>query len=234
MQETIDSNSVKIEDCANMFQDFEVKDMYGFNNGENFIDVICGCTSYRYGDTVGTLRVYASGVLEIRCECNPTCHEVLKPTEFEKHALKESPGRWRNNIWVTIGSEKVPLSRTVLLRYSNVNLKAHPSKRKVHRDEFVKCNKCSKRRRFVVGTEKQYREYHDAEIDGNWECSRYLNGIITCAEKEERGSKRRARGCHQDSSCSGCTKCVCFGCKMCRFSDCNCQTCIDFLTNADI
>lgn len=102
---------------------------------------------------------------------------VLKPTEFEKHALKESPGRWRNNIWVTIGSEKVPLSRTVLLRYSNVNLKARPSKCKVHRDEFVKCNKCSKRRRFVVGTEKQYREYHDAEIDGNWECSRYLNGM---------------------------------------------------------
>lgn len=77
MQETMDSISVKTEDCANMFQDYEVKDMYGFNNGKNFIDVICGCTSYRYGDTVGKLRVYASGVLEIKCECNPTCHEGL-------------------------------------------------------------------------------------------------------------------------------------------------------------
>lgn len=207
MEEAMDSVSVKIEECANMFQDFEVKDMYGFNRGEDFIDVICGCTSYRYGDTVGKLRVYASGALEIECECNPTCHEgifsfvpcstscfynlhhvednmvstflpfsVLKPTEFEKHALKETPGRWRSNIWVTIGSEKVPLVKTVLLRYSEVNSKTRPSKRKIHRDEFVKCAKCSKRRRFVVGTEKQYREYHDAEIDGNWECSHYPNG----------------------------------------------------------
>jgi hypothetical protein len=78
MQEAMgESPSVKMEDCVNMFQDFEVKDMYGFNKGEDFIDVICGCTSYRFGDTVGKLRVYASGALEIKCECNPTCNEGI-------------------------------------------------------------------------------------------------------------------------------------------------------------
>jgi hypothetical protein len=60
-----------------MFQDFEVKDMYGFNNGEDFINVICRCTSYRLSDTVGKLQVYASGALEIKCECNPTCSEGI-------------------------------------------------------------------------------------------------------------------------------------------------------------
>jgi hypothetical protein len=102
---------------------------------------------------------------------------VLKPAEFEKHALKETLGRWRSSIWVTIGSKKVPLAKTVLLRYTDVNLKTRPLKRKMHRDEFVKCSKCSKRRRFVVGTEKQYREYHEAEIDRSWECSRHPNGM---------------------------------------------------------
>ncbi|KAJ4816075.1 Protein ULTRAPETALA 1 [Rhynchospora pubera] len=230
----MDSVSVKFEDCANMFQESEVRDMYGFNNGDNFIEVICGCTSYRFGDTVGNLRVYSSGALEIKCECNPACNEVLKPTEFEKHALKETPGKWRNNIWVTVGGQKVPLSRTALLRYSTVKSKNRTYKRKVHRDEFVKCTKCGKRRRFAVLTEKKYREYHDAEIDNNWECSRHPNDRFTCADKEERQSKRRARGCHRDNMCSGCTSCVCFGCKKCRFSDCNCQICIDFLKNADI
>jgi hypothetical protein len=38
-------------------------------------------------------------------------------------------------IWVTIGSRKVPLAKTVLLRYTDVNLKTRPSKRKIHRDE---------------------------------------------------------------------------------------------------
>lgn len=55
---------------------------------------------------------------------------------------------------------------------------------------------------------------------------------ITCDDDEERGSRRVYRGCLNSTTCKGCTSCVCFGCDTCRFSDCSCQTCIDFTRNA--
>ncbi|GAY55721.1 hypothetical protein CUMW_166330 [Citrus unshiu] len=55
---------------------------------------------------------------------------------------------------------------------------------------------------------------------------------ITCDDEEERASRRVYRGCIRSPTCKGCTSCVCFGCDICRFSDCSCQTCIDFTRNA--
>lgn len=57
---------------------------------------------------------------------------------------------------------------------------------------------------------------------------------ITCDDEEERASRRVYRGCSRSPTCKGCTSCVCFGCEICRFSDCSCQTCTDFTRNAKV
>jgi hypothetical protein len=63
--------------CASaaLFSEEELREMSGVRRGENFVEITCGCTSHRYGDAVGRLRVYASGELEINCECTPGCRE---------------------------------------------------------------------------------------------------------------------------------------------------------------
>lgn len=60
-----------------MFSDEEVKDIGGFKiiSDGDYIEVTCGCTSRRYGDAGGTLRVYRNGNLEIKCDCTPGCDE---------------------------------------------------------------------------------------------------------------------------------------------------------------
>jgi hypothetical protein len=55
---------------------------------------------------------------------------------------------------------------------------------------------------------------------------------MSCDDDEERGSRKVLKGCTRAASCTGCMKCVCFGCKMCRFTDCGCQTCVDFYRNS--
>lgn len=68
------------------------------------------------------------------------------------------------------------------------------------------------------------------EAIGTNDC--FLEYRITCDDEEERASRRVYRGCIRSPTCKGCTSCVCFGCDICRFSDCSCQTCIDFTRNA--
>ncbi|GFY99058.1 developmental regulator, ULTRAPETALA [Actinidia rufa] len=62
--------------AAAMFGEEEVREISGFTRGHDYVEVMCGCTSYRYGDAVGRLRVFVSGDLEICCECTPGCPEV--------------------------------------------------------------------------------------------------------------------------------------------------------------
>lgn len=62
-------------ECSEMFTEEEVSEISGLNIGEDYIEVMCGCTSHRYGDAVGKLRVFPSGHLEINCECTPGCDE---------------------------------------------------------------------------------------------------------------------------------------------------------------
>lgn len=63
------------KDGPNMFFDEELKDIRGLNIEANFVEVTCGCTSRRLGDTIGKLRIFKSGHLEIRCDCTPECND---------------------------------------------------------------------------------------------------------------------------------------------------------------
>lgn len=203
------------------------------------MEVTCGCTSRRYGDAVGRLRVYATGDLEISCDCIPGCQEgKLSPAAFEKHSGRETARKWKNNIWVIVDSEKVPLYKTPLLKYYDKASKSangsHRSNngRVCHRDEFVRCAKCNKERRFRLRNKEECKIYHDVLADGNWKCADAPYDRLNCDDDEERASRRIYRGCSRLATCRGCTSCVCFGCEICRFTDCSCQTCIDFTRNA--
>ncbi|WOL12972.1 hypothetical protein Cni_G21741 [Canna indica] len=223
-----------------LFADEELSEMSGWKKGADFIEVMCGCTSHRYGDAVGRLRVFASGELEISCECTPGCQEdKLTPAAFEKHSGRETARKWKSNVWVIVKGDKVPLSKTVLLKYYNQTSKgangSHkgPNGRPCHRDEFVCCRRCNKERRFRLRTKEECRNYHDAVRNPNWKCSDSTSDKVTCEDEEERASRKVLRGCSRSPSCKGCTTCVCFGCEICRFSDCSCQTCVDFTRNSE-
>lgn len=58
-----------------LFPEEEVSEISGLKKGLDFVEVMCGCTSHRYGDAVCRLRVFASGDLQIDCECTPGCQE---------------------------------------------------------------------------------------------------------------------------------------------------------------
>ncbi|KAK1393300.1 Developmental regulator, ULTRAPETALA [Heracleum sosnowskyi] len=221
---------------ASMFNEEDTKEIDGLRVCEDHVEVTCGCTSHQYGDAVGTLRVFPNGDLEINCECTPGCDEdKLTPAAFEKHSGRETARKWKNNIWVISDGEKVPLVKTVLLKYYNQTTK-HSNGRsqniRGHRDEFLPCTKCGKMRRFRLHKKEECRVYHDALANANWKCSDAPNERAACGDEEERASRRVYRGCSRSQTCRGCTSCVCFGCETCRFSDCSCQTCNDFTKNA--
>ncbi|GJM92937.1 hypothetical protein PR202_ga09446 [Eleusine coracana subsp. coracana] len=223
---------------AALFSEDELRDMSGVHRGKDFVEMTCGCTSRRYGDAGGRLRVYASGELEISCECTPACREdKLTPSAFEKHSGRETAGRWRNTVWVMVQGEKVPLSKTALLKYYYVAQKSTNSHkgrngRPSHRDEFIRCTSCGKYRRFRLRSKDECRTYHDALAKINWTCADLTTDSANCDDDEERASRKVLRGCSRTASCSGCMKCVCFGCVTCRFDDCSCQTCVDFYRNS--
>lgn len=103
--------------------------------------------------------------------------DKLTPSAFEKHSGRETARKWKNNVWVIVNGEKVPLCKTVLLKYYNQVSKAangsHRSQngRACHRDEFVRCTSCNKERRFRLRTKEECRIHHDALADANWKCS---------------------------------------------------------------
>lgn len=76
---------------AVMFSDEELREVSGLRRGGDCIEVTCGCTSHRYGDAVGRLRVFLSGDLEISCECTPGCDEGLLPLEILLSSYPLSP-----------------------------------------------------------------------------------------------------------------------------------------------
>ncbi|KAK1388921.1 Developmental regulator, ULTRAPETALA [Heracleum sosnowskyi] len=222
---------------AVMFTDEEVKEMSGFSICEHHVEITCGCTSHQYGDAVGTLRVFPNGDLEITCDCTPGCQEdKLTPAAFEKHSGRETARKWKNNIWIIANGEKVPVGKTVLLKYYNKTTKYGNGRsqnvRVGHRDEFVRCTVCGKMRRFRLRNKEECQVYHNALKDAKWKCSDTPYEKVACEDEEERASRRVYRGCSRSQTCKGCTSCVCFGCEICRFSDCGCQICSDFIENA--
>ncbi|KAH0707043.1 hypothetical protein KY289_012119 [Solanum tuberosum] len=155
-----------------MFSEEELQGISVLQRRDDYVEVVCGCTSRRHGDAGARLRIFNSGELKIACECYPGCPEDnLTPFAFEKHAGKET-SRWKNNIWVFIDGYKVPLIKTALLKYYNMSPKHAKRPHKfVHRDEFIKCTKCDKRRRFYRRSKKECRSYHDALANANFKCS---------------------------------------------------------------
>jgi len=101
----------------------------------------------------------------------------LTPAAFEKHSGKETAGKWRNTIWVMVQGEKVPLSKTALLKYYYSSHKSgngsHKGRngRPSHRDEFIRCTRCGKDRRFRLRSKEECRVYHDALAKINWTCA---------------------------------------------------------------
>lgn len=103
--------------------------------------------------------------------------DKLTPAAFEKHSGRETARKWKNNVWVILNGEKVPLSKTVLLKYYNQASKnangSHRSHngRVCHRDEFVRCTRCNKERRFRLRSKEECKIHHDALADVNWKCA---------------------------------------------------------------
>ncbi|KAL8126756.1 hypothetical protein AgCh_013878 [Apium graveolens] len=222
-------------DGASMFSEADTREINGLRVCGDHVEVTCGCTSRNFGDAGGTLRVFRNGDLQIKCECTPGCDEdKLTPAAFEKHSGRETAGKWKNNIWVISNCAKVPLAKTVLLKYYNQTPKHGNGRSRGHRDEFVPCTECGKMRRFRLRNKEECRVYHDALVNANWKCSDTSNERVACGDEEERATRRVYRGCSRSQTCRGCTSCVCFGCETCRFSDCSCQTCNDFTKNAKI
>ena len=60
---------------ATLFPEEELNDMSELKRGPDFVEVTCGCTSKKFGDTIGTLRVHASGHFHIDCKCHSECNK---------------------------------------------------------------------------------------------------------------------------------------------------------------
>lgn len=60
-----------------LFSEEELQEISGVIVGDDHVEVMCGCTSHRYGDAIARLRVFSDGDLQITCQCTPACHEGL-------------------------------------------------------------------------------------------------------------------------------------------------------------
>ncbi|XP_011090050.1 protein ULTRAPETALA 1-like [Sesamum indicum] len=216
---------------------FTVEELASFHgviqNTQEFLEIDCGCTNPRYGDTPGKFRAYVDGRLEIDCKCTEDCPRVnLSPVEFARHAGKTNAhNNWMSQIWVfTRDGHKVALRRTCLLKHYRHTFQ-RPLRQVTHRDEFVRCSRCDKQRRFSLRTREACRIYHYALVDNNWKCSDIPDHSLTCDDAEERESRKVCRGCPRAPRCEGCEQCVCLGCDNCRFEDCHCQTCVEYIMN---
>ncbi|XP_039011049.1 protein ULTRAPETALA 1-like [Hibiscus syriacus] len=216
-----------------MFSEGELKDMEGLKRESDFIEDKYGCTSKKYGNTIGRLRVLTNGPFLISSECTSACdEEKLTAYDFEKHSGKEGTGKWKSHIWVVMYNNKVPLWRTVLKYYKHASNGANElnclrAKHLFHCDEFIRCTRRKKERRFRLQTDDERRTYHDTLNARRWRCANWPYEKITCKDDEERASRKSCRGCPQSPTCKCCTSCVCFGCLKCRFLDCKCRTCVD-------
>lgn len=89
---------------------------------------------------------------------------------------------WPSNIWVQIDGEKVPLEMTQIMKYYDHKANVHKMmkyanrNKKFHKDEFIRCSKCNKERRFRRRNMKAIKDYHDAFNDESWECSDWPYG----------------------------------------------------------
>ncbi|XP_021726145.1 protein ULTRAPETALA 1-like [Chenopodium quinoa] len=170
--EIISSNEI-------FFEPEELKGMTLIERNNEVIKLLCGITHPKYGDSIGKISIYRDGRIEIDCDCYPGCNaEKISPSEFEKHAGFNGVSNWRGHIWVFVDVTKERLRETKLLKYYRGSTKdrSDPVKparsRTVHRDEFMKCTACGKRRPFLRRTKDQCKVYHQATKNSDtWTCS---------------------------------------------------------------
>ncbi|KAL6314557.1 hypothetical protein AAG906_026896 [Vitis piasezkii] len=116
------------------------------------INVTCGYTSRKYGDTTGRLRIFVGGQLEISCECVAGCSEdKLTLAQFESHFGRGHPKR---------------SGRAALIR-------GWPQGQK---GSTIPQGNLG-RREWALTSQKSYDEFifeccihHDASINKNWNC----------------------------------------------------------------
>ncbi|XP_021758524.1 protein ULTRAPETALA 1-like [Chenopodium quinoa] len=233
----------------------ELKGMTLIESNNEVIKLLCGITHPKYGDSIGKISIYRDGRIEIDCDCYPGCKKgtynfilfyfyfsyKICPSEFEKEAGFTGASNWRGHIWVFVDVHKKSLRDTKLLKYYKGSIKdrCDPVKpvrsRTVHRDEFMKCTACGKRRLFMCRNKDQCKAYHQAtKNSATWTCSDFPYKFLRCEDDERRGAKNLVRGCPLKPTCEGCSSCVCFGCDMCRFDDCDCRTCLDYILNIEV
>lgn len=58
-----------------LFSKEELQEISGVHVGDDYVEVMCGCTSHRYGDAIARLKIFSDGELQITCQCTPACHE---------------------------------------------------------------------------------------------------------------------------------------------------------------
>lgn len=61
--------------ASTMFNEEQINKMKGLRREPDFIEVQCGCTSRKYGDTIGKLKIFANGQFLIDCVCTTGCKE---------------------------------------------------------------------------------------------------------------------------------------------------------------
>lgn len=165
----------------------------------------------------------------------------MTPASFEKHAGRGASKKWRDSVWIVLGGHKVQCSKvkgfdTYYHRYKALTrlrlTQMTGMKQAFHRDEFVRCKNCLKERRFRRRNKEECRLFHDASLNSNWECSNCPpDRSISCQDDEEREVRRTIKGCVRSRTCEGCIECVCLGCFTCRFEDCPCRICQEFMAN---
>ncbi|KAE8723513.1 LSD1-like2 [Hibiscus syriacus] len=130
-----------------MFTEEELKDMEGLKRESDFIEVKCGCTSKKYGDTIGKLRVFTNGQFLISCQCTPVCDEGRNQEMEEPHLGDDE-------------RQEGSFMEDLLKYYKHASngdneLTSLRAKRLFHRDEFIRCTKCKKQRRFRLRTDEE-------------------------------------------------------------------------------
>ncbi|KAL9167342.1 hypothetical protein ABFS82_05G090600 [Erythranthe guttata] len=150
-----------------MFTQEELIQFHGvFRNTQEFLEIDCGCTNPKYGDTPGKLRVYIEGKIEIDCTCMDNCPKVnISPIEFARHAGRTNAhNNWKSQIWVfSHDGHKIALWRTCLLKYHTHTFQ-RPLRQVIHRDEFLRCSQCNKERRFILRNKEGIKIYHQAQL----------------------------------------------------------------------
>ncbi|XP_024976322.1 protein ULTRAPETALA 2-like [Cynara cardunculus var. scolymus] len=200
----------------------------------HYIEIVCGCTSGKYGDSLGLLRISDDGTISAVCHCCKECKQVFdSPVEFVKHGSRTSNvPNWRKKVWIlNQNGQKIKMIDTSFLKYYYGDNFRRPHNESGHRDQFLRCTACNKVRRFELRSRELCRFYHDAAASGNQTCFSMIPGRWTCEDLEERISSRSRTGCRKNIRCRGCVYCVCFGCRLCRFEDCTCRMCVDFYAN---